>query len=122
MPFLAMSHLPVAERLPMAPLRRRLGRIELYSQIIYNSSGPWIARARTAQDVLFKETPRLVSFPRRPAANAAAKCAPGGSGPSTGSRLDDDFAFHVRVDQAQVVVFARGCKSERELVVLDERL
>jgi hypothetical protein len=41
-----------AKRLPMAPLRRRLGRIELYSQIIYNSSDPWITSARTAQDVL----------------------------------------------------------------------
>src|ERR1700730_14522532 len=93
-----------AKRLPMAPLRRRLGRLELYSQIIYNSSDPWI-------------TPLLASFPRklRHAHLAAAR-------PSTGSRLDDNFAFHVRVDQAQVVIFTRGCKSERELVVLDEDL
>src|SRR6266478_4631864 len=39
---------------------------------------------------------------------------------STGSRLDDDFAFHVRMDRAQIVIVARGRESERELGVLDE--
>jgi len=32
--------------------------------------------------------------------------------------LDDDFAFHVRVDRAQILIVARGCKSERELASL----
>ena len=40
------------------------------------------------------------------------------AGPSARSRLDDDFALHVRVDRAEVVKVARGCKSERELGVL----
>jgi hypothetical protein len=44
------------------------------------------------------------------------------TGQSTGSCLDDDFAFHVRVDRAQIVIVARGCKSEGEAGVLDEGL
>src|SRR5450755_110010 len=102
-----------AKRLPMSPLRRRLGRLELYSQIICNSPDPWITPARTAHFKLSSEAQQQTRL--RHAQLAAA-------GPSTGSRLDDDFAFHVRVDQAQVVIFARGCKSERELVVLSEDL
>src|SRR6266481_7978664 len=39
---------------------------------------------------------------------------------SAGPRLDDDLAFHVGVDRAQLVIVARGCKSERKCGLLGE--
>jgi hypothetical protein len=54
-----------AKRLPMSPLRRRLGRLELYSQIIYNSPDPWITPARTAHFKLSAEASSEHSFDMR---------------------------------------------------------
>jgi hypothetical protein len=79
----------------------------------------WISRLKSAD---FDDgTPSIEpNFPFREITAGPLGPAAGRSRSSNGSRLDDDFAFHVRMDRAQIVVVARGRKSERELGVLDE--
>jgi hypothetical protein len=66
-----------AKRLPMAPLRRRLGRLELYSQIIYNSSDPRITPASTAHFKLSAEAGSEHRFDMRTWRQRNRQLAPG---------------------------------------------
>ena len=61
----------------MSPLGRRLGRLELYSQIICNSPDPWITPARTAHFKLSSEANSKHGFDMRSWGQRDRQLAPG---------------------------------------------